>query len=82
VKNGKIYLSLSDAIALALENNFDIAIARYTWTLRIRYLADATGAAPWVPLCADYRHAGRFRHDLTTGAVRGTSGRSVAQAPA
>ncbi len=29
VKNGKIYLSLSDAIALALENNYDIAIARY-----------------------------------------------------
>ncbi|HEX3892724.1 MAG TPA: TolC family protein [Terracidiphilus sp.] len=29
LKNGKIYLSLSDAIALALENNYDIAIARY-----------------------------------------------------
>ena len=29
IKEGKIYLSLSDAIALALENNFDIAIARY-----------------------------------------------------
>ena len=29
VKGGKIYLSLSDAIALALENNFDLAIARY-----------------------------------------------------
>jgi outer membrane protein len=26
---GKIYLSLSDAITLALENNYDIAIARY-----------------------------------------------------
>ena len=29
LKNGKIYLSLSDALALAIENNFDIAIARY-----------------------------------------------------
>jgi outer membrane protein TolC len=29
LRNGKIYLSLSDAIMLALENNFDIAIARY-----------------------------------------------------
>ncbi len=28
LRDGKIYLSLSDAIALALENNFDIAIAR------------------------------------------------------
>ena len=29
VREGKIYLSLSDAIALAIENNYDIAIARY-----------------------------------------------------
>ncbi|MGA8090335.1 MAG: TolC family protein [Terracidiphilus sp.] len=29
VKDEKIYLSLSDAIALAIENNYDIAIARY-----------------------------------------------------
>jgi outer membrane protein len=29
VKNGKIYLSLSDAILLALENNYDIAIQRF-----------------------------------------------------
>jgi len=29
VKNGTIYLSLSDALALALENNYDIAISRY-----------------------------------------------------
>ncbi len=29
LKSGKIYLSLSDAVMLALENNFDIAIARY-----------------------------------------------------
>ena len=28
--DGKLYLSLSDSIALALENNLDIAIARYT----------------------------------------------------
>src|SRR5271170_797811 len=29
VHNGKIYLSLSDAIVLGLENNYDIAIQRY-----------------------------------------------------
>src|SRR5579863_8301753 len=29
MRNGKLYLSLNDAIALALENNLDIAIARY-----------------------------------------------------
>jgi len=30
MRDGKLYLSLDDAIALALENNLDIAIARYT----------------------------------------------------
>src|SRR5919204_5453782 len=29
MKDGKIMLSLSDAVALALENNLDVAIARY-----------------------------------------------------
>jgi outer membrane protein len=29
MKDGKLYLSLNDAIALALENNLDVAIARY-----------------------------------------------------
>lgn len=29
LRDGKIYLSMSDAISLALENNLDIAIARY-----------------------------------------------------
>jgi len=29
VKDGKMYLSLSDALALAIENNYDLAIARY-----------------------------------------------------
>src|ERR1700734_476406 len=29
MRGGKIYLSLNDAIALALENNLDVAIARY-----------------------------------------------------
>ncbi len=29
IKDGKIYLSLDDAVALALENNLDIAIQRY-----------------------------------------------------
>ena len=30
MRDGKLYLSLRDAIALALENNLDLAIARYT----------------------------------------------------
>ena len=50
VKDGKIYLSLSDAIALAIEDNYDIAIARYdldiadTDILRTRSGATPLGA--------------------------------------
>jgi outer membrane protein len=54
VKDGKIYLSLSDAIALTLENNYDIAIARYdldiadTDILRTRTGATPLGVSPGV----------------------------------
>ena len=66
VKDGKIYLSLSDAIALALENNYDIAIARYdldiadTDILRTRDRSGAAGCA----VRPDHRHPGRFGLDL------------------
>src|SRR4051794_26783329 len=33
VRDGKIYLSMSDAITLALENNLDLAIARYNLSI-------------------------------------------------
>ncbi|MGA7859110.1 MAG: TolC family protein [Terracidiphilus sp.] len=47
VKDGKIYLSLSDAIALALENNYDIAVARYDLDIAdTDILRTKTGAAP------------------------------------
>ncbi|WP_348261196.1 TolC family protein [Telmatobacter sp. DSM 110680] len=47
VKDGKIYLSLSDAIALAIENNYDIAIARYDLDIAdTDILRTKTGAEP------------------------------------
>ena len=47
VKNGKIYLSLSDAIALAIENNYDLAIARYDLDIAdTDILRTKTGATP------------------------------------
>ena len=47
VRDGKIYLSLSDAIALAIENNYDIAIARYDLDIAdTDILRTKTGAAP------------------------------------
>jgi len=33
IRDGKMYLSLNDAIALALENNLDLAIARYNLSI-------------------------------------------------
>src|ERR1700691_2671278 len=33
MRDGKLYLSLNDAIALALENNLDVAIARYNLSI-------------------------------------------------
>jgi outer membrane protein TolC len=47
VKDGKIYLSLSDAIALAIENNYDIAISRYNLDIAdTDILRTKTGALP------------------------------------
>ncbi len=51
IKAGQLYLSLDDAIALALENNIDLEIARYSpiaAALRVTR-AEAGGALPGVP---------------------------------
>src|SRR5207244_8098929 len=46
IQNGKLELSLDDAIALALENNLDIAVARYNLPLsQADYLRSKAGAA-------------------------------------
>lgn len=51
VRAGKLYLTTQDAVALALENNVDIEVARYNplldeWSLE---RAEAGGALPGVP---------------------------------
>jgi outer membrane protein TolC len=51
IRAGNLYLTAQDAIALALENNIDIAVARYTpfdLTWRVER-AEAGGALPGVP---------------------------------
>jgi outer membrane protein TolC len=60
VKDGKIYLSLSDAIALAIENNYDIAIARYNLDIADTDLLRA--------------HAGQTLRGVNTAIVTGTEG--------
>ncbi len=51
VKAGNLYLTVQDAIALALENNIDIEVARYGRTIADWNLerAQAGGALPGVP---------------------------------
>src|ERR1700733_7161257 len=46
MRGGKIYLSLNDAIALALENNLDIAISRYTLNIADTDVLRAKAGAP------------------------------------
>ncbi len=51
IRAGKLYLSVHDAIALALENNIDLAVSRYdpiSWVWRVQR-AQAGGALPGVP---------------------------------
>lgn len=54
IRAGHLYLTIQDAIALALENNIDVEIARYAPVLaRVRLTrAEAGGALPGVPSAA------------------------------
>jgi outer membrane protein TolC len=63
IRDGKLYLSLKDAIDLALENNLDLAIARYNLPI-----ADT-----------DIRRtqAGGFFRGVNAGVVQGTPGGGV-----
>jgi outer membrane protein len=60
IRDGKMYLSLDDAVALALENNLDIAIQRYNLiTADVDILRTSSGAAAL---------------GVNTGLVQGTPG--------
>src|SRR5271163_2591029 len=60
---GKLYLSLNDAIALALENNLDIAIARYNLNIADTDILHAKAGAPTL--------------GVNTGVVQNTPGGGV-----
>jgi len=62
LRDGKIYLSLSDAVVLALENNFDIAIARINLDIADTDILRAK--------------AGSGLRGVSTGLVTGTQGGS------
>jgi outer membrane protein TolC len=63
VRDGKLFLSLKDAIALALENNLDLAIARYNLPIADTDLLRT-------------KAGGSFR-GVNTGVVQGTPGGGV-----
>ncbi|MBV9670966.1 MAG: TolC family protein, partial [Acidobacteriales bacterium] len=60
IRDGKLYLSLPDAIALALENNLDLAIARYNLPIADTDILRARG--------------GGSTSGVNTGLVSGTQG--------
>ena len=60
IREGKIYLSMSDAVALALENNLDLAIARYNLPIADTDILRAK--------------AGQGLRGVSTGLVQGTPG--------
>jgi outer membrane protein TolC len=60
VRDGKIFLSMSDAVALALENNLDLAIARYNLPIADTDILRAK--------------AGQGLRGVATGLVQGTPG--------
>src|SRR5882724_9659809 len=63
MQNGKLMLSLDDAIALSLENNLDIAIARYNLNIADTDILRAK--------------AGQSTRGVNTGVVQGTPGGGV-----
>jgi len=63
MKNGTLYLSLDDAIALALENNLDLAIARYNLPIADTDILRAK--------------SGASTRGVNTGLVQGTPGGGV-----
>jgi len=63
LQNGKLMLSLNDAIALALENNLDLAIARYNFSIADTDILRSK--------------AGNAIRGVATGLIQGTPGGGV-----
>lgn len=74
IKGGKIYLSLDDAVALALENNLDLELQRYTPQLAQADLlrAKSGGLLRGVPTAVSST-SGSAQSQVTGGATGGTS---------
>ncbi len=81
IKAGKLYLTAQDAIALALENNIDIEVSRYNFSMLDWRLerAQAGGALPGVPSASSQASAntagqGVLGSQQAAGVTGGNSG--------
>ena len=70
-RDGKIYLSLDDAIMLALQNNFDIAIARYNLDIADTDVLRARSGLAYLGV----------NSGLVTGTLGGTTGPVASSSP-
>ena len=87
--DGKLYISMNDAVALALENNLDIAIARYNLNIADTDIWRAKVGRQYHSRCQQRRRAEharrrrrRTRHTSGLGPGRNLRRRPVAPAPA
>lgn len=80
MRDGKIYLSMDDAVALALENNLDIAIARYNLNIADTEIlrANAGGNTLGVPFGIVQNTPGGGVGGLSGTVGSGTGGTSAA----
>jgi outer membrane protein TolC len=70
-RDGKIYLSLNDAILLALQNNFDVAIARYNLDIADTDILRAHAGLPFLGVNAG----------LVTGTLGGSTSPVASSSP-
>ena len=64
IRDGKIYLTLRDAIDLALEDNLDMVIARYNLPIaQLDVLRTSAGAAARGGLTSGHRSCGYLRDE-------------------
>jgi outer membrane protein TolC len=74
IVDGKLVLALDDAIALALENNLDIAVARYNLPIAQTDLLRAKGGGATRGVAGSYQSTTLFSGSLGGGVGSGGSG--------
>jgi outer membrane protein len=79
IDNGKLELSLEDAVALAVENNLDIAVARYNLPIAQTDLLRAKGGGASRGVAGAYQSETLFSGELGAGvgAGRGAGGNNA-----